>query len=343
MGKKGNEIKKKALLAFKIGIGSFAAIYIAELIGVQFAASAGIVTLLTTVSTKWETVKLAGYRILTFFLSSIVAIFLFSRGRADWLMFGVYMFLLVFLSGIAGLSATVSVNAVIGTHYLTSMDFSFRFVANEFLIVLIGITIATILNLFQPYRSQKGSIIAGMRDTECALQNILKGLSTYLKNDEETLNVWEEIKQAEKNLAHYTEEAYEYQDNTFVSHPEYYIYYFEMRTKQLDLLHNLHDEMRKIRKVPEDAKIVAHFILQIREHTHEMSNPAPLLEELTDLLTEVKKHPLPCNAEDVEEAARIYHVLMDLEDFLLYKKRFLESLEDRHFEIYRNIDCVNSR
>ncbi|HIW20932.1 MAG TPA: hypothetical protein H9887_02795 [Candidatus Dorea intestinavium] len=343
MGKKGKEIKKKALLAFKIGVGSFAAIYFAELLGVQFAASAGIVTLLTTVSTKWETVKLAGYRILTFFLSSIVAIFLFSRGRADWLMFGVYMFLLVFLSGIAGLSATVSVNAVIGTHYLTSMDFSFEFVINEFLIVLIGITIATILNLFQPYRSQKGSIIAGMRDTEEALQKILKGLSTYLKNDEETQNPWEEIEKAERNLAHYTESAYEYQDNTFVSHPEYYIYYFEMRMKQLNLLQNLHGEMQKIRKVPEDASLIANFILKLREHTHEMSDMAPLLEELEYLLDQIKKHPLPCNTEDVEGAARIYHILMDLEDFLLYKVRFVESLEDRHFEIYWNVDGLKSK
>lgn len=330
------EIKKKALLALKIGIGSFIAIYVAELMHLSFAPSAGIVTLLTTVSTKWETVKLSAYRVATFFGATAVAVLLFRQSNVDWLTFGVFMFVLVFLSGLAGLSATVSVNAVIGTHYLTTLDFSLSFIMNEFMLVLIGTTIAIIFNLFQPYRSQKGRIIAGMRDTETSMQAILEELGLYLKNSARKIDVWSDIKSLEERLSRYTEEAYEYQDNTFVSHPEYYIYYFEMRTKQANVLHNLHYEMKEIRNLTEEANVIADFIFKIKDHVHEMNDPEELLGDLKQLIADIHQQPLPTTREEFACKARLYHILMDVEDLLVFKKRFLESLEDRHFEIYWN-------
>mgnify|MGYP000544444398 CR=1 FL=1 len=49
--------QKLLLLALKTAIGGSAAIYIAEKIGLQFAPSAGIIAMLSLVSTKWGTLK----------------------------------------------------------------------------------------------------------------------------------------------------------------------------------------------------------------------------------------------------------------------------------------------
>ena len=51
--------QKLLLLALKTAIGGSAAIYIAEKIGLQFAPSAGIIAMLSLVSTKWGTLKLS--------------------------------------------------------------------------------------------------------------------------------------------------------------------------------------------------------------------------------------------------------------------------------------------
>lgn len=59
--------QKLLLLALKTAIGGSAAIYIAEKIGLQFAPSAGIIAMLSLVSTKWGTLKLSLLRVLTFF------------------------------------------------------------------------------------------------------------------------------------------------------------------------------------------------------------------------------------------------------------------------------------
>lgn len=60
------QIIKILMLAAKIAVGSSIAIYVAELLELQFSASAGIVTLLTLVTTKRGTIKLALARFVTF-------------------------------------------------------------------------------------------------------------------------------------------------------------------------------------------------------------------------------------------------------------------------------------
>ena len=50
-----NEWKKVLLLDAKIAVGSSAAIYIAQILGLEYEASAGTIALLTLVTTKWET------------------------------------------------------------------------------------------------------------------------------------------------------------------------------------------------------------------------------------------------------------------------------------------------
>ena len=53
------KFKKMMLLSAKIAIGSSCAIYLAQLLELQYATSAGIITLLTLITTKWETFKLS--------------------------------------------------------------------------------------------------------------------------------------------------------------------------------------------------------------------------------------------------------------------------------------------
>ena len=84
--------QKNLLLALKIAVGSSVAIYIAELLKLDFASSAGSIALLTLVTTKWGTVKLSVARILTFGFTVLIAALRAARIR--------YMFIRVSLQRI---------------------------------------------------------------------------------------------------------------------------------------------------------------------------------------------------------------------------------------------------
>lgn len=331
---KKNVQKKRLLQAVKIALGSSVSIYIAELLNLDYGISAGSIALLTIVTTKWETVKLSWFRLITFFISAFIAWITFTRIPYEWLSYGLYIFLIIIISEEFGWKATISVNAVIGMHFLMTPDFSADFILNEFLLVLIGITAAVILNLFYDYAGQRESLVRSMRYTEEHLQQILKDTAAYLSDKDGTFTIWDDIRNLEATIRIFIDDAYEYQDNTFQSHPGYYIDYFEMRMKQCNVIHNLHYELKRIRKMPRQATVISDYILYMSNYVIELNEPTAQLEKLEEIFSEMKEEPLPETRDEFESRAILYHVLMDLEEFLVFKKRFVNSLNPKQIKLY---------
>lgn len=327
-------MNKVIVQAIKMAIGGCLSIYIALLLNLEFAMSAGIITMLTIATTKWETLKLSLSRILTFLMSVFILWVIFRCIKSDWIAYGIFILLLVVISEYLGWRSTISINAVIGTHFLTTHDFSFAFIINEGLLVLIGLSFAILLNLFQGTGNQKNRIIDDIRDTETKLQEILEALANYLNSNPMGDDVWTDIIVLENKLETYIERAYEYRNNIFQSHPSYYIHYFEMRMKQCTVLFNLHQEMKKIRNLPSQAAIIAEYVSYLKEHVVEMNDPKEQMERLKQLSEDMKKQELPVTREEFESRAQLYHILMDLEDFLVFKKRFVDSIDKKQLEIY---------
>jgi len=328
------KLGKIVLLSAKIGIGASVAIYIAELLNLQYATSAGIITLLTLITTRWETFRLSVQRLLTYAVSVGICWIIFSIIPSMWIEYGVFLFLVVLMTEWLGWRSTLSVNAVIGTHFLTTQDFSAGFMINELLLVVIGITIAIILNLFHINSTHENGIIKSMRHVEHQMKKILEEVAGYLMQQSTGDHAWDDVVRLEKELEEYVELASEYHHNTFQTHQDYYVAYFEMRIKQCGALHNLHSEMRRMRQMPMQAHIVADFIVNISQYVTEMNDPKKQIEELENTLEHLRNEPLPETHEEFENRAELYHVLMDLEEFLLYKKRFVEEIDETQFRVY---------
>ena len=327
-------IRKRAILALKMGFGSSAAIYIATALNLPFATSAGIVALLTIVTTKWETVRITGFRLISFLVSVALSWVIFQHIPSQWFAYGIYIILIEFLFMSLNWQSTISVNAVIGTHFLTTHDFSLAFIRNEFLIVLIGSVIAIILNLFQNNNRNEKKLVEYMRHTEEEFKDILLEVAAYLKNNPIGKKVWRDIDILKQHLDEFVEMAFEYERNTFRKHTNYYVHYFHMRENQCEVLSNLHAELKKIRLIPVQANMVADFVQYMAEYVNEMNDPKLQLERLNHLIDELRGEEMPKSREEFESRAILYHVLLHLEDFLNYKRRFIEELDDEHLEIY---------
>lgn len=341
----------------RIAAGSGAAMFAASALHLEFAASAGMVTLLTILTTRWETLKLSAARILTLVMAVVLCYAVFTKINNNGAAFGVFVFFLIILSEWIGWRVTASVNAVIGTHFLSTRDFSPRFIVNEFLIVLIGILIAVVVNLFQHNGRQREKIITGIRYVEADFRDVLKMLAYDLSREnfqemqgkEETQGneeaqqdraeqctdtVWVKLDRLEQRVEEFQEQARIYQYNTFQAHTSYYSRYFEMRMKQCKSLQSLHSELEKIKKMPRQADIIAEFIRYLSEHVTEMNDPQKQLMRLKELFEDMKREELPVTREEFESRAVLYHILMDLEEFLQYKREFVECIDDTQFQVY---------
>ena len=88
---------------------------------------------------------------------------------------------------------------------------------------------------------------------------------------------------------------------------------------------------------------MSEYILDMCEHVTEMNNPKRQIEQLEKVTQDLKNGELPKTREEFESVALLYHVLMELEDFLLYKKRFIESIDEEQFRVYWKREIENKR
>lgn len=132
----------------KIAVGSSFAIFVADLLKLQNATAAGIITLITIVTTRRETVQLSYQRVMSFFVSVALVCVIFRAVPWAWVDYGIYILTMAFICQLLGWDSSISLNAVIGTHFLVSQDFSLAFILNEFSLVLIGIIFAILSNLY---------------------------------------------------------------------------------------------------------------------------------------------------------------------------------------------------
>ncbi len=290
------------------------------------ATSSGIITMLTLVTTKLETIRLSAYRILTFYGATVVAFVVFPRVDNIVIAFGVFMLIVVFFTEMAGIKATLSVNAVIGTHFLITHDFSREFILNEFLLVVIGISIAMLLNSFGNNNNSEKRLIHNIKYTEHYLEVILGLIADYLRNGKLERNVWNDIKILEAHIEHFLELSFEYKENTFNKDKEYYVHYFEMRLMQCEILEGLHYEVKKISKMPKQAEMVAECLYEIKGQVLELNDPIDAISSFEEMFERMREQELPKTRDDFEARAKLYHILMDLEEFLYLKKRYVESV-----------------
>lgn len=324
------QMKRILVKATKIGLGSSLAILLAGFFELQYQIFAGTITLLTILTTRWETIRLSIYRVLTFGISVVVCWTVFSHLGGGWLEYGLFIFIMVVLNEIMGWSATLSVNAVIGAHFFTEMDFSMKFIANEFMLVLIGTAIAIVLSFFNNNRSSEKAILKDMKYVEDTLQGILTHLSSFLRKEELPHNVWDDINQLESKIKEFIQDACEYNDNSFSDHPTYYVDYFEMRLLQVDMLRSLHFEMNRMLSMPAQAEVVADYLDFMNACLGKMDSLEMQVDKLHEILDHLKMDNLPQDMEEFQSRAILYHVLMDIEDFLYIKKRFVEGLDEKY-------------
>lgn len=304
------------------------AVAIAQMLDLQYATSAGIVTLLTVQDTRKDTIQLAVERFFSFLLS-VLLVFLCFRymGKLDWVNYGVYIFLMVNVCYFFGWQNTISVNAVMGTHYLLTPDYSLNFAASELVLIFIGISLALVMNWRMP--SNLKIIREDIRKVEDDMQQVLLELAHHLEMELDREHIWFDLDRLEDLIHQGLERAREHAHNTLSEDDRYYVEYMEMRLQQCALLQAIRHRVWKIDEMPGQAKIISDYLRYLARYVHENNIPDRQRKDLQQVFDHMKHQPLPKGREEFESRAILYHVLLDLEDFLLVKQRFADQYISR--------------
>ena len=318
---------------FKIGIGSALAILVAEWIGLSYATSAGIVTLLTLQNTRKDTFHLALRRMTSFVVTMLLAYVCVTFIPMRFVSFGVFMLAVVGISYYLDWNGAISVNAVIGTHVLLmENDLTWKLVGNEATMVLIGIVIAVLFNMRMPSK-------------EAELQMDIAHIDSYM--DENLISIADHLcshSKLDKDRRHLSalldhisaaiDKAYANRNNTLRSHSDYYIDYLNFRKEQCEILLHVYYIVAHHDFVVEEAKIVAEVIREVAGHLHVQKEIEAVMHKIDKTAHEIIHGEMPKNQVEFEGKAVLYQLLYELREFLWHQELFIQNVTEEQILAY---------
>jgi len=318
-------------IILEIALGATISILLAELLGLQFASSAGITTLLTIQNSRDLTLKTTLQRYGAFVLMLALSFALMQPLRFTVISFGLFLLFFVGLCLLFEWQAVIASNAVLATHFLAVGHMQPAIIINALFILTIGAGVGVVLNLVIPHQRRP---LAHYRDrVEEALRDILRVMADRIQSpaadaekDRENARMREAFQQLEDRLDRYQDAAAEEGGNRFEGRAAYPVRYFQMRTQQLVLLQRIWDNLERIKEGYDMHQRLAQFFLATSETFSERNNAVGLISLHQGLETLYREAPLPATRPEFEDRALMYAVLMDIKSFLLIKRDFIAGV-----------------
>lgn len=305
----------------KLIIGAFLACVIADLLGLQYYAATGIITLLTIQDTRKETFVITLKRIVIFVIMTVLSAIVFPITGFCLIGFGTILIPYLFLCLWLKMPEAIAPIAVLCTHYMGSESCSWDMIQNEFLILVIGAGIGILCNAFMPDNRKK--LLKFQKQTDEKIIGILHRMSINLLKEDKSEYTGSCFAELEEVLGSLKKEAMTYMANHVTDPDDYFLQYMNMRMRQCGRLRELYGSIMRIRLVVEEARPISQFLEKIANEFSEENDVESLLLELEQLTASYKTSELPSSREEFESRAILFEMLSNIKTFLQIKREFV--------------------
>lgn len=319
---KGSVIRWNHLvMGLKVALGAAVAIGLAMLLRLEYSATAGIITVLSIMGTKRETLRIACGRLLALISATGIAFGCYSLLGYTLAGFAAYLFIFAVVCCACRWTYALAMVSVLMSHYMTAGNMGGAMLLNEALLFLIGTGLGILVNLH-------------LRPDEAAMQRHLQTVDTMMRaamnaisRAPEGLPYAEQVLQAlQHELMLAGQLAQDNAGNTFGEAPLYPGRYLQMRGSQRKLLSQMAAAMAEVdAHTPQHDEVCALLSRVAAEYSQE-NDVSGLLAAAEAVLEDMRRQPLPVSREEFESRAVLYYVLLRTEDFLQLKRQFHETL-----------------
>lgn len=301
----------------KLALGALMAILLSDLLGLKYSATAGVITILSILGTKRETLTIAAGRLLAYGAALIAAAACYRLMGFTVTAFAAFLFVYSVVCCCAGWTYALSLGAVLVSHFMVEKTMAPAMLLSETLLFLIGTGCGILVNL--TLRADEPRMRALLEQADEGMKNLLIAAGSLSADAENQLHRLEATLREAQALAQRN------LDNQLLHQPQFDLRYVEMRRRQLAILAQVLTAMGKIDYLPAQHGEVAAFFRQVAEEYRTDNDVAALLDRLDALLASMKAAALPITREEFEGRAILYYVLLHMRDFLLLKRQFHEA------------------
>lgn len=314
---------KEIFTTLKTAGAAIAAILLAQLAGLEFAVSAGIVAILTIQPTKKETLRTALGRLVAFGSAILIAAVCFGLMGYTMAAFLVYLVVFILVCQIFRWHSAMAMNSVLISHFLTLGSMGPEALENEVLLFVIGVGVGILANL---HLHKNVDYIEELKaEADAQIKRILSRMSErILDHDMADYNgeCFVKLRDSLRRARNVAEENY---NNQFGSGDVYDMEYIRMRDRQCRVLYEMYKSVRTIETTPITAAQISDFLKEMSEVYHKDNTGRELLQHFEQMDAGMKRQPLPTGRKEFEDRARLFGLLRNIEEFLRIKIEFSEA------------------
>ncbi|WP_461254454.1 aromatic acid exporter family protein [Streptococcus uberis] len=307
--------------SIKMVLATILSIVIADYLGLHFATSSGIIALLSILDTRQSSLQIAKNRLIAFVIAFLIAIVTFSILGYDILAFSIYLMLTIPILYWKNLESGLVPITVLVTHLMLEKSVSLSIVTNEFVLFLVGTSLALLLNSYMTTNDHKIQKYHSLIEKELKAHLFLLEERLLLKHQDDLMD---NVKLLENLLEDALALVYRESANQLFQQTDYQIHYFEMRLRQCHLLREMVKISQNIWESQRETVLLAHFIHETASQLSEKNSAKTLIDDIHLLLETYRQRELPKTRSEFENRAQLFKLLQTLEDFIREKTEFYQ-------------------
>ncbi|MDR1567864.1 MAG: aromatic acid exporter family protein [Streptococcaceae bacterium] len=314
---------KLGMRTIKTVISATFALLIANLLHLEFAPTAAIIAILSVSSTKKSTLKISISRVVSLSVALLMATILFNTLGHHAVVFGLYLLLFIPLSMELQVEEGIVVSSVLITHLLLSPQITGQLIVNEYLLMITGAGLATLINVYMPDVTRV--LRHNQEILDSRIRNLSMGIVTSVRNNRRLDLQRVEVRELLEFTADNIEKSRQAMENRIFSSEHFYFDYFRMRQMQLVIFQEILQELHELTIQPEFFSGLAKLFLALAK-TFDKDNDAQHLSIMvSEVFEEYRQMPLPKTREEFELRARLYRILQLIETLIDIKRDFVEN------------------
>lgn len=214
-------------------------------------------------------------------------------------------------------------DSVLVTHFLTEHNMEYRMLLNETLLFCIGTALGILVNLHLHAKEAEFDRLA--EDVDTQIKGILHRMVTWLLREDKSGYTPECFEKLQKSMKEAKLCAAANYGNALFSQDTRELDYIKMREQQSVILREIYLNIRRLDYLPGQTEQVAELLGRIEQGYHRDNTVKGLLEDLEQLLQQMKGQRLPQSREEFEARAILFYILKQLQNLLELKRQYVLS------------------
>ena len=315
--------KHVGMRTLKTALGAIVAIFISQLLNLDYAANSGIIVILSIQSTKKKSKDLAVMRIGSTILALSIGTLVFTIMGFTAIAFGVYLLIFIPIAVRLKFHDGIVPCSVLVTHLLSTQSVALPALGNEMMQMFIGAGIGFLLNLYMPSLEKK--IEQDITEIDGMVKKILFEMANCLRTKATTIDEMYYTQLEDKLKDSYNRVKIE-SENRLISKNSHHLHYMESRIMQFEILYHMKRCFKRLYASYKQTLMVADLTELIADKLNGLETSDEVCKQIEQYRATFRLLPLPLTREEFENRATLYEYINDLEHFLKAKSSIIENM-----------------